>query len=140
MNEFENLECLSFCKKYRLHIEDANFAKGYIPRKILLDNTRNIHSYFVFCKYENDFISSAYWQKDNFSKSLISMIAMQYSDLGRPLFLVFRGNDNHYNAIEGNELREVLLEQPNMDMVKYIIENSCDFNDMIINIQRELLI
>jgi len=123
-----------------LHIENANFAKGYIPRKILLDNTRNIHSYFVFCKYENDFIYSAYWQKENFSKSLIAMITLQYSDLDRPLFIVFRNKENQYNVIEGNELREILLEQPNTDLVGFILHNSVNFNEMIINIKKELLI
>lgn len=140
MNEFEDLECLTFCKKYRLHFENANFAKGLIPRKVLLDNTRNIHSYFVFCKYDNDSLSSAYWQKENLLNSIKLMISLQFSDLDRPLFLVFRTKNNQYNTIEGNELREALLEKPCMDIVKYIRDNSYSFNDVLFQIRKELII
>lgn len=138
MNEFENLECLSLCKQYRLHFEDANFSKGYIPRKILLDSTRNIHSYFVFCKIENETITSAYWGKQSFPQSLKSMLSLQYSDLDRPLFFVFRDNNNNYKSIEGNEIREAILEQPSMNITNYILDNSYNLFDLLIKIKKEL--
>ena len=138
MNELENLECAAFCKQYRLHFEDANFAKGYIPRKILLDSTRNIHSYFVFCKYEDGGISSAYWQKDNLKASVKSMLSLQYSDLDRPLFIVIHDESNRYKTIEGNEIREALLECPSLDMTQYILNNSYDFFDLLVQIRKEL--
>ena len=137
MNDFENIEIASLGKKYKLHFEDASFAKGYIPRKILLDGTRNIHSYFVFCKYEDGFIASTYWQKTNFIQSLKSIIAIQYSDLDRPLFFVFQDN-NKYRAIEGNELREAFLKEPSINITQYIIDNSYNLVDLLIKVKKEL--
>ncbi len=138
MVEFENLECSTLSKKYRLHFEDAVFAQGIMPRKILLDGTRNIHSYFVFCKYENEKISSAYWNKKNFSKIIKKILALQYSDLDRPLFFVFCDDEKNYKSIEGGELREALLDKPNMDINNYIINNSYPLVNLICNIKKEL--
>lgn len=138
MNKFEDIECTTLCKTYKLRIEDANFAKGYIPRKILLDGTRNIHSYFVFCKMEDEALLSVYWEKQNFRKALKSMLALQYSDLDRPLFFIFRDNEGKYKAIEGNELRETFLENPHINITEYILENSYKLFDMLLRIKNEL--
>ncbi|MBO7133503.1 MAG: hypothetical protein J6W06_05025 [Bacteroidales bacterium] len=138
MNDFENIECQVLSKKYKLHIEDANFARGFIPQKVLLDSTRNIHSYFVFCKYEDGIFESEYWNKDSFSMALRSMIALQYSDLDRPLFFVFQDSENKYKIIEGNELREAFLENPEINIINYIKENSYYLLDVIIKIKKEL--
>lgn len=138
MIKFENEECITLCKKYKLHIEDANFAKGLIPKKILLDSTRNIHSYFVFCNLENGHLHSAYWKNKDFPTSLKSMLALQYSDLDRPLFFIFLDNKNEYNVIEGNEIREALLENPDMNLCEFIKENSVKLYDVITQIHNEL--
>lgn len=138
MTNFEETSCSALAIKYKLHFENANFSKGLIPRKILLDRTRNIHSYFVFCKLENEVLESIYWTKDNFSKSIKSMIAKQYSDLGRPLFFVFQNKDNKYKAIEGGELREAILEQPDLDINQIIIDSSYSLNDLILKIKKEI--
>ena len=55
MNDFEEKILAKLRKDYRLKIEDANFAKGLIPVKILLDGTRNIHSYLVLCEKKERF-------------------------------------------------------------------------------------
>lgn len=138
MVEFENTECSALSKKYRLHFEDAVFAQGLIPRKLLLDGTRNIHSYFVFCKYENENIYSAYWSNNNFKRNIKRILALQYSDLDRPLFFVYRDKDNKYKTIEGGEIREALLDKPAMDVTSYIISNSYPLIDLICNIKKEL--
>ncbi len=138
MFEFENLECSTLSKKYRLHFEDAIFAQGIMPRKILLDGTRNIHSYFVFCKYDNEFLSSSYWSVKNFSSNIRKILGLQYSDLDRPLFFVYRDKDNKYKTMEGGELREALLDKPDLDVTSYILHNSYPFIDLICNIKKEL--
>ena len=137
MIEFENRECHTLCAKYRLNIEDANFAKGFIPKKILLDRTRNIHSYLVICKWFDDFLWSNYWGKDSFTASIKSMLAVQYSELDRPLFFIFN-NENKCRIIEGNELREAILENPKIDINQYILCNACNLFDVIVKIKKEL--
>ena len=94
MSKYENTECLTLHKQYKFHIEDANFSKGFIPKKILLDKTRNIHSYIIFCKIENNSLISKYWDCDNFLTSFKSILATQYSDLDRPLFFLFRDKNS----------------------------------------------
>jgi hypothetical protein len=137
MIEFENRECHTLSTKYKLNIEDANFAKGFIPRKIILDRTRNIHSYLVICKCVDDFLWSNYWEKDTFTASIKSMLAVQYSELDRPLFFIF-SIENRCRIIEGNELREAILDDPKIDINQYILSNAYNLFDMIIKIKKEL--
>lgn len=137
MNNFEEKIISKLKHDYRLKIEDANFAKGLIPVKILLDRTRNIHSYIVVCEKEGNIIESPYWDENNFVTNLKSMLALQFSDLDRPLFFIFE-SENKLKTIEGNCLREAILENQNMDINKYILDNSFLFNDIITRIHKEL--
>ena len=66
------------------------------------------------------------------------MLALQYSDLDRPLFFIFRDNEGKYKAIEGNELRETFLENPHINITEYILENSYKLFDMLLRIKNEL--
>lgn len=138
MSDYINIECLSLCKQYRFRIEDANFAKGYIPNKILLDRTRNIHSYIVFCRIENGLLSSEYWNSDDFAVSIRALLSTQYSNLDRPLFFLFRDKNNILKSIEGTELRLALLNNPSLDINRYIIDNSISFNQLAICLSSEL--
>lgn len=138
MNNYENTECESLCAKYKLRIEDANFAKGLIPRKILLDHTRNIHSYIVTCKLSDNILQSIYWNKDTFEYSLKKMLAIQNSNLDRPLFFVYKINANEYKTIEGNEIREALLENPLLNPTNFILNNSYTLDEIINQIHKEL--
>lgn len=137
MNEFENKECHSLAQKFKLHFEDAIFAKGLIPKKVLLDNTRNIHSYWVFCKYSDGTLISNYWQENSFVDSLKSLLSVQYSELDRPLFFIFN-LDNKYKIIEGNEIREEILANPNLDLTDYILCNAYDLIDTLLIIKKQL--
>ena len=137
MIEIENKECLSIAQKFKLHFEDANFAKGFIPKKVLLDSTRNIHSYWVFCKYKDGALSSNYWQPYSSIDSIKSMLSVQYSELDRPLFFIFN-RDNKYKIIEGNELREKILANPKLDITDYILNNSYDLIDTLFIIKKQL--
>lgn len=137
MNEFEEKTISKLKHDYRLKIEDANFAKGLIPVKILLDGTRNIHSYIVVCEKKGNIFMSPYWNENNFAANLKSMLALQFSDLDRPLFFIYE-SENKFKTIEGNCLREAILENPKMDINKYILDNSCFFYEIITRIHKEL--
>lgn len=138
MGNYENTECITLNKQYKFHIEDANFSKGYIPKKILLDRTRNIHSYIVFCKVENNSLLSEYWNSDNFTSTFKSILATQYSDLDRPLFFLFRDKNNLLMSIEGAEIRHAILANPELNIYNYILEHSVCFNDVAFQLKKEL--
>lgn len=138
MSNYENMECITLCKQYKFHIEDANFSKGFIPKKILLDRTRNIHSYLVFCKIENNSLLSEYWSGSNFTSAFKSILATQYSDLDRPLFFLFRDNNSMLKSIEGAEIRYAILKNPKLNIYNYILEHSICFNEVAFRLKREL--
>ena len=71
-----------FKLKYKLNIEKACFSKGWIPKYIILDRTRNIHSYCVFI-FQDDFT----FTNDFINKDLIEFSKIRYSSLDRPLFI-----------------------------------------------------
>ena len=137
MNAFEEKILAKLRKDYRLKIEDANFAKGLIPVKILLDGTRNIHSYLVLCEKKEYFLESSYWNKEDFNTNIKSMLSLQYSDLDRPLFFIYFEN-NKLMLIEGNDIRETILENPNSDIFEYMVNNSYKLSDVIFKIIKEL--
>ncbi len=137
MNDFEVKILAKLRKDYRLKIEDANFAKGLIPVKILLDGTRNIHSYLVLCEKKENFLESSYWNKEDFDTNIKSMLSLQYSDLDRPLFFIYFEN-NKLMLIEGNDIRETILENPNLDIFEYMVNNSYKLSDVIFKIFKEL--
>ena len=75
--------------KYKLNIEISSFQKGFIPNYILLDKTRNIHSYIIVADYNNSTIGGNHYNKDIvFNYILIELLKIQYSTLDRPLFLI----------------------------------------------------
>lgn len=81
------LEKLS--KQYKLKIEEANFANGFIPKYILLDRTRNIHSYLV--PVSEEVFNTLHKTAKETSKYLFffkEYYKIQFSQLDRPLFLV----------------------------------------------------
>lgn len=137
MNDFEEKILAKLRKDYRLKTEDANFAKGLIPVKILLDGTRNIHSYLVLCEKKENFLESSYWNKEDFDTNIKSMLSLQYSDLDRPLFFIYFEN-NKLMLIEGNDIRETILENPNLDIFEYMVNNSYKLSDVIFKIIKEL--
>lgn len=137
MKQFESEIYNILFESYHLKFEDAVFASGLIPEKILLDRTRNIHSYFIVCKNEKKRLFSNYWNSTNFSENLRQILALQYSDLDRPLFFVYCQNQN-LMIIEGNKIREAILEDPGINEYDYITNNSDEFKDVVIKIYKEL--
>ena len=136
--EFELSLCDQLKKQYRLNIESACFSTGYIPKYILLDRTRNIHSYLVFCRKEKNNIISSFWENGKLISGLINILKIQFSKLDRPLFLIIQNNDKTLKVIEGNYVREELLENSNPNIEEFLLSESVNFQDVILNIKSEL--
>ena len=65
------------------------------------------------------------------------MLSLQYSDLDRPLFFIYFEN-NKLMLIEGNDIRETILDNPNLDIFEYMVNNSYKLSDVIFKIIKEL--
>lgn len=138
MKELEQI-ILYLKSELKLKIESANFAQGYIPRDILLDRTRNIHSYIIPCLFNNEKVDSNYWSDTNFIDSIIALLRIQYSQLDRPLFFIIK-KDNDYKIIEGNIIREYILANSvsQTDLLQFILSTSNNLSDIIYKIKSEL--
>ena len=123
---------------YRLNVELACFASGFVPKHILLDRTRNIHSYLLFLRNENQHIVTSICDTEHLKDGLINVLRTQYSQLDRPLFLIIQDFDNSLKVIEGNYIREKLLETPNENIENFLLSNAENFNDIIFSIKKEL--
>ena len=125
-------------KQYRLNIELACFSSGYIPKYVLLDRTRNIHSYIVFCRKEKNDIISSFWEQGKLINGLVDMLKAQFSKLDRPLFFIIQENEKVLKVIEGNYIREELLRKSNINIENFLLSESVNFQDIILNIKSEL--
>jgi hypothetical protein len=95
-----------FKSKYKLNIEKACFSTGWIPNYIILDRTRNIHSYCVFI-FQEDFT----FTNDFINKDLIEFSKIRYSSLDRPLFIFLISNDLNIKFFEIEEFKNLLEQQ-----------------------------
>lgn len=124
--------------KYRLNIEKACFAQNYIPNYILLDSTRNIHSYIEFCILESGHLYSTHWGKEDILNGLVKVLQIQTSQLDRPLFFIFKDETDTYKVIESNLIKERILEGEGATIENFIIENTDTLNEVLPLIKREL--
>lgn len=141
MNSFDAYEaemCSSLRKKYRLSIEKASFATDSIPHYILLDSTRNIHSYLEFCQKNGDSLVSAHWGLQDQLKGVLSVVRTQYSQLDRPLFFIFPDEKGTLFIIESEDVREHLLEYRDEHVTAFMIDNAEKFQEMFKQIHNEL--
>jgi len=136
--EFEFSISNKLKKMYRLNIELACFAAGFVPKHILLDRTRNIHSYLLFLRTENQQIITSICDTEHLKDGLLNVLRVQYSQLDRPLFLIIQDNDKSLKLIEGNYVREKLLETPNEDIEALLLSQAENFNDVVYRIKKEL--
>ncbi len=95
-----------FKSKYKLNIEKACFSKGWIPNYIILDRTRNIHSYCVFI-FQEDFTFTS----DFINNDLIEFSKIRYSSLDRPLFVFLISNNLNIKFFEIEEFKNLLEQQ-----------------------------
>lgn len=129
----------SFIKKrYHWNLEPISFPNKRIPNYILLDRTRNIHSYFVFCRNSHSLLESKNWEANNMPIALTQIIQTQFSELDRPLFFVIQDEDSSLKIIEGNIIREKLLNGKSNDLVSFLLSKADHLHDVAIKISREL--
>ena len=141
MNSFDSYEadmCSSLRKKYRLNIEKASFSTNSIPNYILLDSTRNIHSYLEFCQKSGDNLISAHWSLKDQLKGVLSVVRTQYSQLDRPLFFIFPDEKGTLYTIESSDVREHLLKDRDEHVTSFMIDNADKFQDMFRQIHKVL--
>ena len=120
-----------FKSKYQLNIEQACFSKGWIPNYIILDRTRNIHSYCVFI-FQDDFT----FTNDFINKDLVEFSKIRYSTLDRPLFIFLISKELNIKFFEIEEFKN-LLEQKKIN--KLNLNNLwIDFDSMSSAIKSEL--
>lgn len=138
--EFEKNIIINLKKSYKLNIEEACFAKDWVPFHIILDRTRNIHSYLVFASFSNNNYSGRYFTNPKtFGQDILSLIRTQYSQLDRPLFIITKMSNQVLSCIEGNIVREYILGKSDLnDVKKFISEQSIDFEQVVKSIKSEL--
>lgn len=137
--DFEKKTIELLKKQFRLNIEEACFSSGVMPKYILLDRTRNIHSYFVYLYHDNGAIYSLRsGRNSNFKDTLIHIIRKQYSELDRPVFFIIQDSEGQTKVMEGGEIREHLLENSGCCIEKYILANASLFSEVVCQIKREL--
>lgn len=125
-------------KDYNLKIEDACFATEYIPKFILLDKSRNIHSYIVPCYIHNRQLSSSYWDNESFCNSVLQFVRIQYSQLDRPMFFVYTHNGD-VKVIEGEVIKRFFEDHtPQESLMDFMITSSNHFKDILNIIKAEL--
>ncbi|NMH24923.1 hypothetical protein [Flavobacterium solisilvae] len=136
----EDLVLNKLKSNYKLKIEEACFSTEWIPKHILLDRTRNIHSYFVFAtNNENEYEGRYFTNKNQFENQVMELIKTQYSSLDRPLFFVFMDKNDNLLSIEGSLIREFILEKKKSQTIKNFISNEVvSFNEIINKIKKEL--
>lgn len=125
---------------YKLKIEEACFSTDWIPKHILLDRTRNIHSYFIFATFYKNIYKGRYFNNDNnFENDIIELIKTQYSKLDRPLFLIIQDENYHLLGIEASTIREFILENKQIQTIKnFISNNAIGLLEIISQIKLEL--
>tara|TARA_B110000902_G_C13942185_1_gene450179 strand:+ start:81 stop:506 length:426 start_codon:yes stop_codon:yes gene_type:complete len=141
MKEIKTIEeeiLLTLKTKYKFKFENACFATGFIPKLILLDRTRNIHSYFIICtKKEDRLLSSQFKKNTDLASNLISFSKIQFSALDRPLFLIFMDQEQErLKTIEISKVKELFFQE------KFSIRNlfnlAIDFDQVAPLIKQEL--
>lgn len=107
----ENKIIIKLYNEFKLKVEVACFSYGWIPEHILLDRTRNIHSYLVFFKFTKSNIFGRYFTIPEFvENSFLHLLKTQYSNLDRPLFFVGIDEKNNIHWAEGTMIRELFIE------------------------------
>lgn len=125
--------------KYKIKIESACFSNGYIPEHIILDRTRNIHSYLTFIKVEQSRIRSEVFDLNNdYLVPLIEYVKVQYSQLDRPLFFIFLDELGEVFGVDASDVRIQLLENGGNDIIHFINNNKIHGQQLFTQIKKEL--
>lgn len=130
--------CEILHSKYKLRIEKSCFSTGAMPNYIILDSTRNIHSYVEFCDIQDGVLTSIHIDNKQPLIGLVDVLRTQYSQLDRPLFFIFSNSNETLMTIESQIVREHLLYKRDDDISTFIITNADKFQDVLPLIYREL--
>lgn len=125
-------------RKYKLRIEEANFAGENIPKYLLLDSTRNIHSYLILCCEHQGMLLSNYWDGINAKKQIVKLLRIQYSQLDRPLFFFLKLEGGETRIIESEVMRYELLQSPDCDIMEFMMDMSEPMSGVLSKIKNEL--
>ena len=121
---------------YNLKLIEASFSKGYISKYILLDRTKNIHSYYELGTLDKNKIISRLFTNKKIDNVFVELSKIQYSTLDRPSFLILRDRGGVLHIIDIADIRILLLEN------KYSFQSLCNqmvpILDVIIKIKDEL--
>ena len=91
--------------EYNLTLHEASFSTSVMPRFIILDRTRNIHSYMDFYNYPSQILRGEKLKSgDEIKEKLIKFCQIQYSTLDRPFFLYVTNLNDSY-LIDISDLR-----------------------------------
>ena len=135
---FEAEMCAALKAKYKLHIEKSCFSTGAIPNYLLLDSTRNIHSYIEFCDVVDGVFESAHIDVKSPNKGVIDIVRTQYSQLDRPLFFIYKDEKGIFRVIESTPIREHLLDERDDNVSIFMIQNADALQDVLTNVYKEL--
>lgn len=125
--------------EYKIKIEEACFAKGFIPKYIILDKTRNIHSYLTFIKLDKGRIRGDFFDlTKDFLNQLVEFVRVQYSQLDRPLFFIFSDEKANIFGVDASEIRIQLLEHGGNDIIHFINRNKISAQLLFKQIKNEL--
>lgn len=84
-------------------------------------------------------IECSYKNGKTLSESVINLLKIQYSQLDRPVFLLFEDQNNSLKIIEGNYLRERVLEDGSIyDIENMLLKESLNLSEEILQIKKEL--
>ena len=122
--------------EYKLTLHEACFSEGVIPRFIVLDRTRNIHSYMDFYDYPSQTLRGEVLKSDDeIREKLIKFCQIQYSSLDRPFFLHVQNHNDSY-FIDVSDIRITALKGE-LDHTR-IGDLRIDKDDLFPRIKKEL--
>lgn len=97
-------------QNFGIKLEKACFAKGIIPPYLILDRTRNIHSYATFIFKENGTLSHRGVDASlDIIGYLRQLAKIQFSELDRPLFLFLFDDEFKLSASEIEIIKDHLF-------------------------------
>lgn len=121
--------------KFKFKIEKACFSEGYIPEYILLDRTRNIHSYLVpISNQELIQIGKSEFIGSRLESTLLEYYKVCYSTLDRPLFLLIENNQTIDFFDVSNLSDYFFYKKP----IEEVLKNKINLMDIYSIIKKEL--
>ena len=110
INRIEKSIITSLHLNYNLKLIEASFSEGYISKYILLDRTRNIHSYYELAEIVDDDLINRLFINHKIENVFLELSRIQYSTLDRPSFLIIRNKVGVLQIINIADVRRLFLK------------------------------